>query len=149
MGKALRFNEEKIREMGRTARGIRGIKLHDDDELCGLCIVDKDSTMLMITEFGAGKRLEFENFKPHGRGTGGQRYYKYNEAKGKVTAVKQVKEGDDIMAISSRGLTIKIASRQISEQGRNASGIRLVRLHKPDYVAAVSIVPKQGEQIVE
>ena len=145
LGKALRIREKAVRPMGRAARGVSGIKLAEEDRLCGLCLVDEDSMMVLITENGFGKRLDFEHYKPHGRGTGGQRYYKYSEAKGKVVSVKQVSKGDDMMAISSRGMAIKIPSKQISEQGRNASGVRLVRITSPDYIVAISCVPKKTD----
>ncbi len=144
LGKALRIKEKVVRPMGRSARGVSGIKLQKDDLLCGLCIVDEASMMLMITEYGFGKRLDFENYKPHGRGTAGQRYYKFSDKKGQVAAVKQVNKDDDIMAISSKGMAIKIPSKQISEQGKNASGIRLVKIDSTDdYIAAISCIPKR------
>jgi DNA gyrase subunit A len=142
-GKALRLNESTIRTMGRTARGVRGMKLDSNDELCGLCIVDDSSLMFLITEYGHGKRIDFDNFRPHGRGTGGQRYYKFSEDKGEVAAVRQVSPDDDIMVITSSGNIIRIASTQISQQGNYASGIRLVRLSKPDFVVAVARAIKQ------
>jgi len=143
MGKALRIHENLVRTMGRAARGVTGMKFVKEDELCGLCIVDENSLLLMITEYGFGKRLEFENFKPHGRGTGGQRYYKYNEIKGQVVSVKQVFKTDNIMAITSRGQVIKLPVAQISKQGKNASGIRLVKINKPDYVTSIARTPKE------
>lgn len=142
MGKALRINEEQVRVMGRTARGVIGIRLEQSDELCGLCIVDSDSLMLLITENGYGKRIDLELFSQHGRGTGGQRYYKYSEEKGEVVSVKQVIEGDDVVAITSKGHLIRINSEQISQQGRNAGGVRLVRITKPDFVVSIARSPK-------
>jgi len=141
-GKALRIIETKVRPMGRAARGVTGIRLHDNDKLCSVCLVNEEFLMLLVTENGYGKRLEFDNFARHGRGTSGQRYYKYNEQKGHVVAVKQVTKGDDVIVITSRGIAIKISTEQISKQGRNASGIRLVKVVRPDFVTAVSTTPK-------
>ncbi|MBQ3922932.1 MAG: DNA topoisomerase (ATP-hydrolyzing) subunit A [Spirochaetales bacterium] len=140
-GKALRMKEESVRVMGRAARGVAGIKLTDNDEVCGMCVVNNDTLMLLVTENGYGKRLDCDLFAPHGRGTGGQRYYKYNEAKGEVVAVKQVAQTDDIMAITSSGKIIKIHAATISQQGRSASGIKLVKIVKPDFVVAVAQSP--------
>lgn len=140
-GKALRMKEESVRVMGRAARGVAGIKLTDNDEVCGMCVVDADTLMLLVTENGYGKRLDCDLFAPHGRGTGGQRYYKYNEAKGEVVAVKQVAQTDDIMVITSSGKIIKIHAATISQQGRSASGIKLVKIVKPDFVVAVAQSP--------
>ena len=141
-GKALRIIEEKVRVMGRTARGVAGIRLDQDDELCGLCVIDEDSLMLLVTENGYGKRLDLDLFSTHGRGTGGQRYYKYSEEKGEVVAVKQVKADDYVVAISSKGQIIKFSAENISQQGRNASGIKLVKITKPDFVVAIARSPK-------
>lgn len=141
-GKALRIKEDSVRVMGRSARGIIGIKLEIGDELCGLCIVDKDSMMLLITEYGYGKRIDPDLFSVHGRGTGGQRYYKFSEEKGEVVSIKQVMEEDDIVAITSKGQLIKIDAKQISEQGRNTSGVKLVRITKPDFVVSIARAPK-------
>lgn len=146
MGKALRLSEKTIRPMGRAARGVIGLKLKKDDELCGLCVVDEDSLMMLITKYGYGKRLDFEHFKPHGRATSGQIYYKFSENKGNVVSVKQVDKTDDVMAISLKGQIIKIPAKQISEQGRNASGIRLVRIHKDDYVVALARSQKDSDE---
>jgi DNA gyrase subunit A len=145
-GKSLRIHEETVRIMGRAARGIRGIRLEQGDELCGLCVVDENSLMLLVTENGFAKRLDFDLFAPHGRGTGGQRYYKYSDEKGEVVGIKQVSEGDDIMAITSKGQIIKIPTEQISQQGKNAGGIRLVRITKPDFVVAIAKSPKPQEE---
>lgn len=147
MGKALRIDENTIRVTGRTARGVIGIKLQEGDVLCGISIVDDESLMFMITEYGYGKRIEFDSFKPHGRATGGQRYYKLNEDKGKAAAVKQVSKDQDIMIITTRGKTIKIPVEQISQQGRNASGVRLVRIAQDDSIAAVSCTKREEEQL--
>ncbi len=146
MGKALRIKENTVRPMGRNARGVTGIKLQKNDQLCGLCIVDEDSLMLMVTEYGFGKRLDFEHYMQHGRATGGQRYYKCSEAKGQVAAVIQVSKDDDVVAVTSKGMSIKIPSDQISQQGKNASGIRLVRVDSSDdYIVAISCVPKPSD----
>ncbi|MBR6199921.1 MAG: DNA topoisomerase (ATP-hydrolyzing) subunit A [Spirochaetales bacterium] len=140
-GKALRMKEESVRVMGRAARGVAGIKLTDNDEVCGMCVVNDDTLMLLVTENGYGKRLDCDLFAPHGRGTGGQRYYKYNEAKGEVVAVKQVAQTDDIMVITSSCKIIKIHASTISQQGRTASGIKLVKIVKPDFVVTVAQSP--------
>lgn len=139
-GKALRISEETVRVMGRTAGGVRGIKLHGDDRLCAVCPVSEDGLMMLVTENGQGKRLEFSDFSKHGRGTSGQMYYRYNEEKGYITAVLSARDNDDIMLITSKGQMIRIESDKISKQGRAASGIRLVRITKPDFVVAASVV---------
>ena len=148
-GKALRFNEDKVRVMGRSAGGVRGIRLAEDDALCGVCIINDDTELMMVTESGQGKRVGFDTFKPHGRGTGGQMYYRHNDKRGYVVNVLSVKEDDDIMLITSKGQMIRIVSEQISKQGRAATGIRLVRITPPDFVAAASIVHKIEDEKTE
>lgn len=145
-GKALRYHEKEVRRTGRQSQGVTGIKLMDGDKLCGICLINDESEMVMMTENGYGKRVDVDEFQPHGRATGGQRYYKYSEEKGEVISVKQVFEGEDIMAITSRGLIIRIASENISKQGRNASGVRLVRITKPDTVVTMSRTPRKSDK---
>jgi DNA gyrase subunit A len=144
-GKALRFNEEKVRVMGRASHGVMGIRLEDGDEVCGLCVLIEDALMLLITDNGFGKRIDPDLFTPHGRGTGGQRCYKIGEEKGEIVGVKQVSGEDDVIAITSKGHIIKIPTDQISKQGRNAGGIRLVKVTTPDFVIAIARSPKQEE----
>ena len=143
MGKSLRFIETKVREMGRVARGVTGIRLAENDSLCGVCIVDNDSFMLLITKNGFGKRLDFDLFMPHGRGTGGQRYYRHTKEKGDVAAVKQVLENDEIMLMTLKGQIMKLPVKQISQQGRNATGIRVVKLSENDEVSSVARIIKE------
>jgi len=142
-GKALRFNEENVRVMGRATRGVTGIRLEEGDEVCGLLILTDDSLMLLVTENGFGKRIDPDLLTPHGRATGGQRYYKYSDEKGEVVAVKQVNETDDVVAITSKGHIIKIPTEQITQQGRNTTGIRVVKITKPDFVVSIARSPKE------
>ncbi len=144
-GKALKIGEQAVRVMGRVAGGVRGIKLREGDQLCGVCPVREDGLMMLVTENGLGKRLEFDAFTKHARGTSGQMYFRYSEEKGCVAAVLSVKEEDDIMVIASKGQMIRIGSDKISKQGRTASGIRLVRITKPDFVVTASVVHKVEE----
>ena len=135
--------------MGRTAGGVRGIKLADDDELLGLCPIFENGLIMMLTENGYGKRLEFDNFSQHHRGTGGQLYYKDKNNKGEVAAVLSIVEGEDIFAITVKGQIIRISSDQISKQGRAASGIRLVRVSDDDKIIAASRAPASEEEKTE
>lgn len=148
-GKALRIDENDVRVMGRTAGGVRGIKLADDDELLGLCPIFENGLIMMLTENGYGKRLEFDNFSQHHRGTGGQLYYKDKNNKGEVAAVLSIIEGEDIFAITVKGQIIRISSDQISKQGRAASGIRLVRVSDDDKIIAASRAPASEEEKTE
>ena len=143
-GKALRFNEENVRVMGRATRGVTGIRLEEGDEVCGLLVLKDDTLMLLVTEYGYGKRIDPALFTPHGRATGGQRYYKYSDERGEVVSVKQVKETDDIVAITSKGQIIKVPTDEITQQGRNTTGIKVVKITKPDFVVSIARSPKSN-----
>jgi len=97
----------------------------------------------LVTEYGYGKRIDPALFTPHGRATGGQRYYKYSDERGEVVSVKQVKETDDIVAITSKGQIIKVPTDEITQQGRNTTGIKVVKITKPDFVVSIARSPKE------
>jgi DNA gyrase subunit A len=137
-GSALRFNEERVRSMGRATRGVRGIMLKNNDELAGILRLMDDNKILVLTENGFGKRVEYDKFTPHGRGTGGQNIYKTDERTGEIIGVQSVSEFDDLVCITSQGNTIKINVCQISIQGKNTQGITVVNLKRPDVVVSVA-----------
>mgnify|MGYP000285985343 FL=1 len=93
---------------------------------------------MVLTENGFGKRVEYDRFAPHGRGTGGQKVYKTDERTGEIIGVQSVSEADDLVCITSQGNTIKINVSQISIQGKNTQGIIVVNLKKPDVVVSVA-----------
>jgi len=136
MGNSLRLKEDSIRDMGRTARGVMGIKLRNEDYVCGVTKVVKNAKMLVITEKGYGKRIGFENFKPHGRGTKGQIYIKLSKKTGKAIGIISVKKGDEFVVISNKGMIIKLKTKGISIMGRTAGGIKLATIKETDNVAA-------------
>ncbi len=148
-GSALRFNEERVRSMGRATRGVRGIKLKNNDELAGILRTIDDNKIMVLTENGFGKRVEYDKFTPHGRGTGGQNIYKTDERTGEIIGVQSVSEFDDIICISSQGNTIKINVAQISIQGKNTQGITVVNLKKPDIVVSVAKAIHDKEEVEE
>lgn len=145
-GNALRFNEEKVRSMGRATRGVRGIMLKNNDELAGILRLIDDNKILVLTENGFGKRVEYDRFTPHGRGTGGQKVYKTDDRTGEIIGVQSVNEIDDLVCITSQGNTIKINVAQISVQGKNTQGITVVNLKKPDTVVGVARVINDKEE---
>jgi DNA gyrase subunit A len=136
----LRLKESRIRPMGRTARGVTAIKLQKDDYVCGMTKVIKDADLLVVTENGYGKRVGFDNFNPHGRGTRGQTYMKENTRTGKVAGILAVEKNDTCVVITNRGMIIKLKVKTVSRMGRAAGGVLLVNLKPPDSVAAVSRV---------
>ena len=137
-GLGLRIHEDTVRRMGRATRGVQGIKLEKSDELAATVAVQDDATMLLLTEFGYGKRCRFSELTSHGRATRGQTLYKTNDRTGEVIGVLPVGEGDEVVAITSQGNTLKLRVSDIPIQTRVASGVRLINIDRPDYVVGVA-----------
>jgi len=145
-GYALRFNEEAVRAMGRASHGVQGIRLSDKDELAGVAMVREGEQMLLVSEFGIGKRTEYDNFSPHGRGTRGQICYKASEKTGEVIGVLSVNPTkDDLVCITSQGNTLKLSLSGIATLGKTAMGVRIVNITKPDVVVGVALVVKDEQ----
>ena len=146
-GQALRISEEEVRSMGRSGRGVNGMKLTDGDELCAAIHVDEDAKILVVTEKGIGKRVEFSEFNAHGRGTGGQRIFGNVDDKGEIIGALTVKDEDSIMCITSQGTSLRVEAAQISQQGRSSSGVKVVDIKDPDYVVGIDrIAGSDGEK---
>ena len=126
-GKAIRFHEDDVRPMGRTAAGVRGIRLGGDHEVIALMIV-ADGTILTATENGFGKRTRVDEFPVQGRGGQGVICIQTSERNGRMVGAIQVEPGDDVVLISSVGTLVRTPVDEISEQGRNTQGVRLIRL---------------------
>ena len=146
-GKAIRFSETAVRTMGRTATGIRGLRLAgDDDEVIALCILGKDP-VLIATENGFGKRTSVDDFRVQGRGGKGAIAIQTSDRNGRVVGALQVSEDDEVMLISSAGTLVRMPTTEISIMGRNTQGVRLIRLdtdHKLVGLERVEIMP-EGE----
>ena len=139
-GKAIRFSEERVREMGRTARGVRGIALDKNAEVIALMSLSGDETILTVTENGYGKRTRYEEFPLRGRGGKGVITIQTNERNGKVIGAASVSEGDEIMLITDRGTLVRQAVSGISIIGRNTQGIRLQKF-RDDSEQVVGLQP--------
>jgi DNA gyrase subunit A len=100
--------------------------------------IGQKSDLLLVTENGFGKRVEFKNFSPHGRGTGGQIYIKGTNRTGRVAGIMSIAKSDAFVVITNRGMIIKLKAKSVSKLGRTAGGVRLVNIKDPDSVAAVS-----------
>jgi DNA gyrase subunit A len=159
-GQALRTHEDHVRAMGRSTRGITGMKLSGGDELAGMLRVDtnteaggaqkppeKIEKMLILSEYGFGKRVDFSEFSSHGRGTGGQKIYTVSEKTGEITGCVSVLDDDDIMCITSQGKSIKLKVKEIRIMGRSAQGVRLLSIDKPDFVIGLDRVVKEDEAV--
>jgi len=161
-GQALRTHEDNVRAMGRSSRGVAGMKLAEGDELAGMLRVDdgkglngesrppeKIEKMLILSEFGFGKRVEFGEFSSHGRGTGGQRIYTVGEKTGEIIGCVSVLEDDDIMCITSQGKSIKLKVSEIRVMGRAAQGVRILSIDKPDFVIGLDRIVKEDQTMIE
>ena len=138
-GKAIRFSEEDVRPMGRTARGVRGMTLDGpDDEVVSLDIVDETTTLLTVTENGFGKRTKYSQYPAHRRGGRGVITIITNARNGPVSRVRSVAEDDELIFTSAEGIIIRIPAKDISIQGRNTQGVRIINLKPGDKVAGIA-----------
>lgn len=128
-GNAVKFHEEEARVVGRTARGVRGIRLEENDFVVGATIVDDSQHLLTITEGGYGKRSPFDNFHARSRGTKGVCCHNLSEKTGKLCSIATVREDDDVMLITNEGTIIRMPISQIPVYSRTASGVIVMRLN--------------------
>lgn len=140
MGMAIRFKEENVRSMGRTATGVRGIALEEGDEVVAMEILRGDATLLSITERGYGKRSNIAEYRRQSRGGKGIITIKTDERNGNVVGIKQVMEEDNIMIITSKGKLIRIDMKNVSVIGRNTKGVRLINVEEGERVVGVTKV---------
>ncbi len=146
-GKAIRFKVGQIREIGRTGRGVRGIHLRPKDKVVGMAILSKGGSLLTVTEKGFGKRTSLEEYRSQSRGGQGMINIKVTERNGEVVTIKSVSDNDELMMISSSGTVIRTAIKAINQVGRNAQGVRLIKLEASDYVSAVArVISKEEEE---
>ena len=146
-GKSIRFEEEKVRAMGRTAAGVRGIRLADgDDEVVGMiCIDDIGSSVLVVSENGYGKRSDVEDYRVTNRGGKGVKTINITEKTGNLIALKNVTDLDDLMVINRSGITIRIGVDTLRVMGRATQGVKIIRLRDDDSIASVAKVSKFEE----
>jgi DNA gyrase subunit A len=138
MGKAIHFPENQIREMGRTAHGIRGIKISKDDEVVGMELVAPHTQILTVMEHGYGKRTQASEYRIQNRGGSGIFTVKRTQKTGDVIGLKTVLEEDELMLISNKGKIIRLRAVDIPVQGRSTQGVRLITLEEGERVVAVA-----------
>jgi DNA gyrase subunit A len=143
-GKAIRFDENDVRPMGRTAAGVRGIRLPEGEEVISLIILDSQGMVLTASENGYGKRTPVDDFPIHGRGGQGVIALQVTERNGRVVGALQVKPDDEIMLISSSGTLVRTPVSDISVQGRNTQGVRLIRLDEGDRLVGMERIIAEG-----
>lgn len=138
-GRAVRFNEETVRAMGRTATGVRGMKLDgDDDQVVGMIVVNDAETenVMVVSETGYGKRSSVEDYRVTNRGAKGVKTLNITEKTGRVVAIKNVNDDNDLMIINKSGITIRLAVSEVRVMGRATQGVRLINLSKKNDVIA-------------
>ncbi len=145
-GQTIRFAEKGVRPMGRAAAGVRGMKLRTADEVVALDIAKDDSAILLITESGYGKRTQLNNFARKGRGGLGMIGIKLTGKKGSVVAAFMVGLDDDVVVVASGGTTIRTPVKEISSQGRAATGVRIMSLGAGQVVASAALVLAHDEE---
>ena len=148
-GKAIRFEENKTRPMGRNASGVRGIRLANDaDEVIGMVSVnDMDSDILVVSENGYGKRSKLEDYRMTNRGGKGVKTISITEKTGSLVSIKNVSDSDDLMIINRSGIAIRMVVESLRVMGRATQGVRLINLRDDDTIAAVAKVLKDDEDI--
>ncbi len=145
MGMAVRFDQGKVRPMGRKTRGVRGVSLRDEkDYVVGCEVVNGDEAILVVCENGFGKRSHVEDFRQTNRGTKGVRSIVTNERNGNVIGALCVKEEDGMVMMSAQGQTVRITMRDLRVKGRNTQGVKLVNLRENDYLVAIQKLEGDG-----
>ncbi len=137
-GQAIRFPEDKVRPMGRTAYGVRGITLENNDYVIGMVVIKREGTLLTVTEHGYGKRSAIADYRVTNRGGKGVINIKTSDRNGLVVAVKEVVDNDELLLITQQGIVNRISVEQIRSIGRNTQGVRLIHLEKSDRLVDVA-----------
>ena len=151
-GRCCRFDETDARALGRTASGVRGINIEDDDEVIGMITYDPAAedasahTILVVSENGYGKRTDFDEYRKTNRGGKGVKTLQITEKTGSLVAIKNVTDDNDLMIINRSGLTIRMAVSGIKIAGRATQGVKLINIKEGDSIAAVSVVNKSEEE---
>ncbi len=147
-GMAIRFNESKVRAMGRSAAGVRGVTLEDEqDAVVGMVCIDpndKSQTILVLSESGNGKRSDFDDYRLTNRGGKGVKTMQVTAKTGNVVAIKNVCDEDELMIMTRSGITIRTPMRDIRVMGRATQGVRVIRLDEDDAIADVAVVPAEN-----
>jgi DNA gyrase subunit A len=148
-GMSIRFDEEEVRSMGRTARGVKGINLGKDDFVVGLEIFNKENkgTVLAVTSLGYGKRTEIVEYRAQSRAGVGIITQKTTDKGGAVIGTRMVNDEDDLMIITSKGQVIRMSVKDISILGRNTQGVRLIKVNEDEKVMSFSpVVEEQDDE---
>jgi DNA gyrase subunit A len=144
LGLCIRFSEEEVRPMGRGAAGVRGIDLEEGDTVIAADLVQEGVSILTVTERGFGKRTPLEEYRLQGRAGKGIIDIKTGGRNGSVVGLLQVREGDDVLVVTTQGTIIRIRVADVSSQGRNTWGVRIIDLAPEDRVASIARVEAES-----
>ena len=145
-GKVVRFKEEHVRAMGRTARGVRGITLAEGQRVISLIVPEEEGTILTASERGYGKRTAITEFPTKGRGTKGVIAMVCSDRNGKLVGAKQVFSGDEVMLISDQGTLVRTRVEEISTLGRNTQGVTLIRVAEDEKLVSIERIAEPSEE---
>ena len=150
-GKAIRFNEAQVRDMGRAAKGVKGITLAKKDVVVGAQILKVDATILTVTINGFGKRTDMDEYRIQSRGGKGVINIKTSDRNGEAVSVLSVTDKDEIMLITEGGMIVRCAVKDMRATGRSTQGVRLMRLETKDKIACVApvVAEEEGETEIE
>ena len=146
-GKAIRFNEQDVRSMGRTASGVRGMNISEADQIVGAAIIESDEQeILVVTEKGYGKRTNVDEYRCQMRGGKGVKTLNVTDKNGRLCTLKAVSDEDDLIVVSDKGVVIRTHVDQISKTKRATQGVRVIKLRTGHHVATIALVPKQEDE---
>jgi len=148
-GMAIRFPEEDVRSMGRTAYGVRGIQLREGDEVVAMEVVKPGGTLLTVTEQGYGKQTNLMEYRVQGRGGYGLKNIEITDKNGRVVGIAQVNDDQELLVITEQGKMLRTPVNQIRTIGRATQGVRLMDLEKPDRVVSIALVAKTEEEVID
>jgi len=148
-GNAIRFNERDVRAIGRTARGVVGIRISDDDEVVGMEVLSDSNSILTVSENGFGKRTEISEYRLQSRGGKGIINLKTTPKVGFVTRIKQVSGEEDIMLISNTGNIIRLGVNEVSLLHRSTQGVKLIDLEDDEALVGLARVEREDPDIEE
>ncbi len=147
-GRAIRFNEKTVRPMGRTATGVRGISLDsENDDVVGMvCVDNPETTILVISEKGYGKRSDLDEYRITNRGGKGVKTLNITDKTGDLVGIMGVTDQDDLMIINKTGVTIRLSVDELRVMGRATQGVRLIKLKESDSIASIARVTKDDTE---
>jgi len=146
LGQAIRFDEKDVRAMGRDASGVQGMRLRGDDEVISVAIAQDDADLLVVTENGYGKRTRVSEYPKKGRGGMGVKTVQLTESKGTLAGARVVRDGYQVMLISTGGTVIKIPVEDVKRLGRSTQGVIVMRLRGDERVSALAPVVESDDE---